>query len=93
MWGYLLFLLAGITLGVLLRDEPRGGAVSARLLPASVLLLLFFMGVGIGKDPLIGEKIGRFGVEALTVALLTVGGSIAAVWALLRLAGGRRGPR
>jgi len=88
--AYLACLAAGIALGVVLGARPLLRRLQQRFLPAAILGLLFFMGVGIGRDPDLPAKIGRFGWNALVVAVLAVAGSVAAVWGLDRLA--RRRP-
>lgn len=55
------------------------------VLSASILLLLFSMGVSIGKTADIGEKLVRFGYSALTIALLSIIGSVLAIWLMTRL--------
>ncbi|GAB4247469.1 MULTISPECIES: LysO family transporter [Deferrisoma] len=85
MLAYLACLAAGIALGITLGARPLLRRMQQRFLPATILGLLFFMGVGIGRDPDLPAKIARFGWDGGAVALLAVGGSVAAVWGLDRL--------
>lgn len=88
MFTYLACLGAGAALGLAVRG-PGVRRAQRALLPAAVLLLLFFMGVGIGKDPDLVHKIGSFGASALWVAVGSVGGSLVAVVVLFRALGAR----
>lgn len=88
MLKYLLFLLGGAALAFALRGEGVRRAQRV-VMPGSILVLLFFMGVGIGKDPELGQKIASFGVNALCISGLSVAGSVLFVYALLRLLGPR----
>ncbi len=91
MLTYLGCLLLGIGLALAVGERREVRWAQARLLPATILVLLFFMGVGIGRDPDLPSKIARFGWNAGAVALLAVAGSIGAVAALLWAVGrGRR---
>jgi len=85
---YLLFLLGGAVLGLTVRGEGVRRAQRV-VMPASILVLLFFMGVGIGKDPDLGRKIASFGVNALCISGLSVAFSVLFVYALVRLLGPR----
>ena len=89
MLAYLGCLILGIGLALAVGERPGVRWVQARLLPATILVLLFFMGVGIGRDPDLPVKIVRFGWNAGAVALLAVAGSIGAVAALMWAAGRR----
>lgn len=88
MFTYLACLGVGAALGLGVRG-PRVRRAQRLLLPASVLLLLFFMGVGIGKTPDLVHKLGSFGAAALWVAVGSLGGSLLAVVALFRVLGAR----
>ncbi len=90
MLAYLGCLLAGMGLAVVFGESPRFRRVQERVFPLTVLVLLFFMGVGIGRDPELGSKIARFGWNAAAVSVLTVAGSVLAVAALLGLFRRRR---
>ncbi len=90
MLAYLGCLLLGIGLALAVGERPVVRRAQARLLPATILVLLFFMGVGIGRDPELPRKIARFGWNAGAVALLAVAGSVAAVAGLLWVLGRRR---
>ncbi len=83
MLTYVACLLAGVGLAVVLGENPRFRNIQERLFPLTVLVLLFFMGVGIGRDPELGSKIARFGWNAAAVAVLSVAGSVLAVAALM----------
>jgi len=83
MWIYLVFLLLGGFLGLLLKNVNIG-KVSKILMNLSILVLLFFMGVGIGKDPLLSHKILNFGLYAFIIAFFAVVMSTFIVYLLVR---------
>jgi len=81
--AYVACLLAGVGLALLWGESRRLRNVQERFFPLTVLVLLFFMGVGIGRDPELGSKIARFGWNAAAVSVFSVAGSVLAVAALL----------
>ncbi len=87
MIPYLLLLLAGVALGFFW-GQGAFGRLQRPVLPASVLVLLFFMGVGIGKVPDLASKIVGFGWNALAIASFSVFFSVLCV--LLLTTGLRR---
>lgn len=86
MLKYLIFLLIGGFLGFLTRNIDIKG-VNRYIMLVSILLLLFFMGVGIGKDPQLKTKIINFGITSFTISFFTVAGSIASVYLIVKLFG------
>lgn len=83
MIHYLSFLLGGAALGCF-RGRGSFRRFQRHALPASVLVLLFFMGVGIGKDPDLGSKILGFGWKALAISSFSVFFSVLCVGLLTR---------
>lgn len=86
MLKYLFFLLLGGSVGFFTRKKDIKG-INRYLMSTSILLLLFFMGVGIGKDPDLKTKIVNFGVVAFTISILAILGSIATVYLIVRFFG------
>ncbi|MEF3254784.1 MAG: lysine exporter LysO family protein [Deferribacterales bacterium] len=86
MWIYLFFLIIGGLLGYFLREKPVD-KISKILLNISVLILLFFMGVGIGKDPDLNNKIINFGIKSITITFFTVSMSILSVFFIVKIFG------
>lgn len=83
MWIYLVFLLLGVILGLLLKNVNIG-KVSKIIMNSSIIVLLFFMGVGIGKDPHLSDKILSFGLYAFIIAFFAVIMSTFIVYLLVR---------
>ena len=86
MFEYLAFLIAGAFIGL---KGPRSGysLVDKAFVPLSIIILLFFMGVGIGKDPELSGKITGFGINAVVITLFAIAGSVLASAGLLALFG------
>ncbi|MGA1846934.1 LysO family transporter [Deferribacter abyssi] len=84
MFKYLFFLIIGIITGYMVK-ERNIIKIQKYLLPFSVLVLLFFMGVGIGKDPNLKQKIVMFGYSSLIISLLAVFFSIVVVGIMMRV--------
>lgn len=86
MWVYLLFLLSGVMVGFFLRNRQIGD-VSKYFMNASIIILLFFMGIGIGKDKDLYGKIVNFGVTSFTITIMSVLMSIVMVYIIIKLFG------
>ncbi|KAA0259330.1 DUF340 domain-containing protein [Deferribacter autotrophicus] len=84
MLKYLVFLIIGIITGYIVKKEDVV-KFQKYLLSFSVLVLLFFMGVGIGKDPGLKQKIVMFGYSSLIISLLTVFFSILVVGIMMKV--------
>ncbi len=81
----ILIILLGIVLGAAWRRHVRVIAAADRLSGLAVLLLLFLLGVAVGRDEAVMANLGRLGLMALGFSLFAMVGSIAAV----RLIAGR----
>jgi len=81
---YLIFLVIGVLFGYFIgsKREPK---YSKHVLNTTVLILLFFMGVSIGKDPKLMDKISMFGYTSLIISLFTVAFSVIVVAVLMRV--------
>ncbi|MGC8925208.1 MAG: LysO family transporter [Calditerrivibrio sp.] len=86
MAKYLFFLLIGSALGFVTKQIDIKGA-NKWILNFSVIILLFFMGIGIGKDPDLKIKILNFGFIAFIISSLAVLFSITFVYAIVKLFG------
>lgn len=74
----LLLMCSGIVIGVLLRN--RTGLIK-RIDPLviwSIFVLLFLMGMSIGRDPLIMGKLPSLGLTAMLISVAGVTGSLIA---------------
>lgn len=75
MFRILFFLMAGIGIGYLLRHRniSRYAGFVSRV---AVISLLFVFGVSIGADSELISSLPRFGIQAATLALLGIAGSL-----------------
>ncbi|WP_022851278.1 LysO family transporter [Limisalsivibrio acetivorans] len=89
MLYYALAVLAGLVPALLL---PQGWFLNVRkhLFTASLVALLFLMGVGLGSDPQIIGKLGKFGIVSFVIALSSIVFSVIAVLIMVRLFGGKQ---
>lgn len=53
----------------------------------SIIVLLFFMGIGIGKDQDLHSKIVNFGVISFTITIMSVLMSIVMVYIIIKIFG------
>lgn len=83
---FLFFLLIGIVFGYFLNGKYINKTQKI-FLNISILLLLFFMGASIGKDPLLFQKIAGFGFQAFVIAGSTVFFSIIVVLLIVNFTG------
>ncbi len=76
MFEILLLMSLGILGGYLLRSRKRIILIAEKLIIWSIFLLLFFMGLSIGRDPLIISNLPTLGLTALLISIGGIGGSL-----------------
>ncbi len=69
-------LVAGIILGVFIRDYKTIIKVSARLTDGSIFLLLFFLGISVGMNEQIISNFQKIGLQSFAITILATMGSI-----------------
>lgn len=84
MFKYLVFLIIGVVIGYRF-DRSIFEKIKKGLLPFSILFLLFFMGVGIGKDPDLSSKIADFGINAVVISFFSILFSVIFVFLFVRV--------
>lgn len=86
MLNYVLALAAGVAIGFLL---PSGfmGKIKSIVFNISLLGLLFFMGVNLGRDPELLTKLSDFGITSIIMSVTVIVFSIIAVIILMKLFG------
>ena len=77
MFRIIAIMFVGAVLGFLLRRTPVVGWLS-RLTMATIVLLLFLMGIEIGGNEQIVKNLSSLGVEAVMIAVAATLGSITA---------------
>lgn len=78
----LLFLLAGILAGYLIRHKHRLLNILQRMIIWSIFLLLFSLGITVGNDPMIISSLPHLGLTAFFLTLAGVAGSLIVAFAL-----------
>jgi hypothetical protein len=81
----LLFLAAGILVGLLLRGRARLLAAADRLSALSVCLLVFLLGLAVGGNEAVVRNLGPLGLRAAVLSLAGVLGSVLAARLVFRL--------
>lgn len=89
MFKYLVLLCFGVVVGSFYKDFRHNGLKSGGM-SFTVLILLFFMGVGIGKDPELGSKILTFGAYGLVISFMSVVFSVLAVFLIMKISGSKK---
>lgn len=84
MINYIIFLCVGILIGIFFPKLNGAKKIKGVLMSMSVLCLLFFMGVGIGKDPELNSKIANFGLNAIVISLFSILFSVIVVYIIVR---------
>ena len=74
-----LFIIAGIVLGRLLRGRRGVIGLADRLTMGSVYILLFVLGLSVGTNPQVLLHIGTLGVQAAILTAGAIAGSVLAV--------------
>ncbi len=72
----LVFMSGGILLGYLIRDRHQTIKVIEKLIMWCIFLLLFLLGLWIGRDPLIMSNLPSLGLTALVLSLGGIAGSV-----------------
>ncbi len=73
----LLLIFGGMVLGYLVRHKEQIVHITERLIIWSIFLLLFLMGLSIGRDPLIVGSLPSLGLNALLISIAGIAGSLA----------------
>lgn len=71
-------IVAGIPAGYVLRRKEKARLVVARLLTWTVWALLFMLGLALGSDSMLLERLSRLGARAAVISLLSVTGCLLA---------------
>jgi len=82
MIAILILMCSGILTGLLIRKRKTLIQQIERLIIWSIFILLFLMGLSIGRDPLIMNELPSLG---LTAALISLAGTLGSLFAALLL--------
>lgn len=72
----LLLIFGGMVFGYLVQSKKQIIRVTERLIIWSIFLLLFLMGLSIGRDPLIVGSLPSLGLNALLISIAGTVGSL-----------------
>ncbi|WP_462281246.1 LysO family transporter [Salinivirga cyanobacteriivorans] len=78
MVAVLVIMTAGALLGYFLRNKPKIVMINDKLIMLAVFGLLFLMGVAIGSNPTIIQKLPVLGAQAMLIAVVGIAGSVVA---------------
>lgn len=76
MIAILLILSAGILVGLLIVRFPKLHAVNNSLLNWAIYLMLLLLGISVGNNQEVIHNLDKIGLEAFTIALASVAGSV-----------------
>ncbi len=71
-----LFLIAGIFVGYVLRQRSKCLSIAEKISMLFILLLLFLLGVSLGRNKTVLSNLSVFGLQA---AVITVGGILGSI--------------
>ena len=69
-------LVAGIILGVFLRDYTTIIKIFSRLTDGAIFLLLFFLGISVGMNEQVISNFQKIGLQSFVITILATLGSI-----------------
>lgn len=78
-------LIAGIILGVLLRERKKAVKVFAKLTDGTIFLLLFFLGVSVGRNEQVINNFQKIGLQSFVITILATLGSVLASYLVYRI--------
>jgi len=84
MLTVVLIMTAGMLLGYILRNRTGLFKRIERWVSLTIYLLLFLLGVTVGKNDVIVKNIHLIGIKALIITLAAVGGSVVLSWLVYR---------
>ena len=80
MTEILLLMATGMLTGFLLKQRKSLIRIVEKLIAWSIFLLLFLMGLSIGRDPAIVSELPTLGLAALIISLGGILGSMVMAW-------------
>jgi len=85
MIAILLVLTAGIIVGLLIVNYPKLHIINNNLLNYAIYLLLFLLGISVGTNREVIQNLDKIGLEAITIAIASISGSVFLSFFLLKL--------
>jgi uncharacterized membrane protein YbjE (DUF340 family) len=81
----LLLMLAGIFIGFLIHRNQEIIRVNEKLITWAIYLLLFLLGISVGLNKTIIENLNNIGLQAITITIGAIAGSVLMLWMIYRL--------
>lgn len=77
-------LVAGILAGYLLRAQKKMLGGIGKLNMLIIYLLLFAMGLSVGRDENVMNNLGRLGIQGILISICSIAGSVLLSWLVYR---------
>lgn len=85
MLTVILIMVAGMAFGMVFRSRTKLISVLNKSTLWIIFLLLFFLGVTVGKNPDIMQNLSTIGLRGLQIAVVALLGSLVLAWAVFHL--------
>jgi Kef-type K+ transport system membrane component KefB len=85
MFSILIYLGAGIIVGILLHKLTWVSKVLEKLTSLTIYLLLFSLGLSAGLNKVITSQLHTLGLTACTISLFAMAGSVGVAWVVYKL--------
>ncbi len=76
MWFIFLFLVTGIFVGFLFRQQKNMLATATKATSLAVIVLIFFLGISVGDNQKVMSTLGVLGGQALVISFGSIFGSV-----------------
>ncbi len=81
----LILMFGGMIIGHVISSRKKLVNVLEKLIMWSIFLLLFLLGIAIGRNPEIMQALGTLGLTAMILSLGGIGGSVIMAYVLWRI--------
>jgi uncharacterized membrane protein YbjE (DUF340 family) len=78
-------LVAGVVVGIFIRNYKKVINLSAKLTDGSIFLLLFFLGISVGMNEKIISNFSKIGLQSFVITILATLGSIFVSYIVYRI--------
>ncbi len=78
-------LVAGVVLGIFIRNYKKLISLSAKLTDGAIFLLLFFLGISVGMNDQIISNFQKIGLQSFVITILATLGSLFVSYIVYRI--------
>jgi uncharacterized membrane protein YbjE (DUF340 family) len=78
-------LVAGVVIGIFIRNYKKVINLSAKLTDGAIFLLLFFLGISVGMNEKIISNFSKIGLQSFIITILATLGSIFVSYIVYRI--------